>query len=186
MSIAGVILAAGAGSRFGKQGEKLLAEVRGRPLVCWAIDPAESAGLDELIVVTGAFDLGDAIPIDATVLRNEEWELGQATSLGVALDWCYRQGHQAAVIGLGDMPGLTEEAWRKVADAAGGQIVVATYAGRRGHPVKLDSSVWSLLPTTGDEGARSLMTRRPELVVEIACEGAAFDIDTREDLRRWS
>jgi CTP:molybdopterin cytidylyltransferase MocA len=186
MSIAGVILAAGAGSRFGGPGEKLVADARGRPLVAWAISPALEADLDELIVVTGAVDLGDVIPGEATVLRNDQWELGQATSLGVALDWCHRQGHAAAVIGLGDVPGLTAESWRRVAHAPGGPIVVATYKSKRGHPVRLDAAVWSLLPSSGDAGARTLMTRRPELVVEIPCEGQVTDIDTREDLRRWS
>ena len=186
MSIAGVILAAGQGSRFGETGEKLLVTVRGRPLLAWAIDPAREAGLDELIVVSGAADLGGVVPDDITLLRNDEWQQGQATSLGVALDWCQRRGHSAAVVGLGDTPGLTASAWRSVAEAAGGPIVVATYGGRRGHPVRLDAAVWTLLPTSGDEGARSLMSRRPELVVEVTCEGTSIDIDTREDLRRWS
>jgi CTP:molybdopterin cytidylyltransferase MocA len=104
----------------------------------------------------------------------------------VALDWSPRQGHAAVVVGLGDTPGLTVSGWRTVAEATGGPIVIATYAGKRGHPVRLDAAVWTLLPTSGDEGARSLMSRRPELVVEVACEGKATDIDTREDLRRWS
>jgi CTP:molybdopterin cytidylyltransferase MocA len=186
MSIAGVVLAAGEGSRFGEPGEKLLTVVRGRPLVAWAIEAAGEAELDELIVVSGAADLGDVVPDDATLLRNDEWRLGQATSLGVALDWCQRRGHSAAVVGLGDMPGLTATAWRAVAADGGGPIVIATYGSRRGHPVRLDAAVWTLLPTSGDEGARSLMARRPELVTEVACEGIATDIDTREDLRRWS
>ncbi|MGD0081839.1 MAG: nucleotidyltransferase family protein [Acidimicrobiales bacterium] len=185
MSIAGVILAAGAGSRF-QGGSKLLAPAHGRPLVAWAIGPALEAGLDEVVVVTGAADLGDVVPEGVTLLHNHQWELGQATSLGVALDWCQRQGHASAVIGLADMPGLTAEAWRRVADAPGGPIVVATYRGHRGHPVRLDAQVWTLLPISGDSGARSLMSRRPELVVEVACEGIATDIDTREDLRRWN
>jgi CTP:molybdopterin cytidylyltransferase MocA len=186
MSIAGVILAAGEGSRFGEPGEKLLAPLRGRPLVAWAIEPALEAGLDEVIVVSGAADLADVVPESVTLLRNDEWQLGQATSLGVALDWCQRQGHAAAVVGLGDTPGLTAPTWRTVAGADGGPIVIATYGGRRGHPVRLDAAVWTLLPTSGDEGARTLMSRRPELVTEVACEGKPTDIDTREDLRRWS
>jgi CTP:molybdopterin cytidylyltransferase MocA len=183
---AGVILAAGAGTRFGGPGEKLRTVFRGRPLVCWAIAPALEAELDEVIVVSGSDDLQDVVPEGVTLLNNDAWELGQATSLGIALDWCQRQGHTAAVVGLGDTPGLTASAWRTVAETAGGPIVVATYGGKRGHPVRLDAAVWTLLPTSGDEGARSLMSRRPELVVEVACEGKAMDIDTREDLRRWS
>lgn len=187
MTLAAVILAAGGGTRFGGEpGGKLLATARGRPLVCWAVEPAIEAGLDEVIVVSGAADLAGVLPEEVTLLHNEAWELGQATSLGVALDWCQRQGHGSAVVALGDTPGLAAASWRAVASSPGGPIVVATYLGRRGHPVRLDADVWTLLPTSGDEGARGLMSRRPELVVEVACEGTATDIDTREDLRRWS
>lgn len=190
MTIAAVILAAGEGTRFGgRPGEKLTADAKGKPLVQWAVEPALEAGLDELVVVTGAAHLDTLLPAEATVLRNDAWRQGQATSLGVALDWCQRQGHSSAVIGLGDLPGLTADSWRRVADHPAGPIVFATYRGRRGHPVRLDSEVWTVLPTEGDEGARALVARRPELAVEVACEGTIADIadiDTREDLRRWS
>jgi CTP:molybdopterin cytidylyltransferase MocA len=187
-----VILAAGAGTRFNRDdpdarpGAKLLAKARGKPLLAWAIAPALEADLDELVVVSGAADLSGVVPDGATLLRNDDWSLGQATSLRVALDWCARQGHLSAVVGLGDLPGLTVDAWRTVAAARGGPIVFATYYGRRGHPVRLDAEIWLLLPISGDEGARSLANRRPELVTEVACEGRTVDIDTQEDLRRWS
>jgi len=192
VSVAAVILAGGAGTRFNRgqsaasPGAKLLAIARGKPLLAWAIAPAVEAELDELVVVSGAADLSEVVPEGATLLHNQDWELGQATSLRVALDWCARQGHLSAVVGLGDLPGLTAEAWRAVTAASGGPIVFATYHGRRGHPVRLDAEIWSLLPISGDEGARSLASRRPELVTELACEGMTVDIDTPEDLRRWN
>ncbi|MDH3754856.1 MAG: nucleotidyltransferase family protein [Acidimicrobiia bacterium] len=185
MTIAAVILAAGAGSRFEANTHKLLAPAKGRPLVCWAVEAAVEAGLDETIVVTGAVDLIDILPTDVTVVHNEDWAKGQAISLQVALRYAGMVGHEAVVVGLGDMPAVPASAWRAVAEAEG-DIVTATFDGRRSPPVKLDGAVWPLVPMGGDEGARSLLRSRPDLVVEVSCDGEPLDLDTVEDLRQWS
>ncbi|MGH9087277.1 MAG: nucleotidyltransferase family protein [Acidimicrobiales bacterium] len=182
---AAVVLAAGGGSRFAGDGHKLLAPFRGRPLVAWAVAAAAEAGLDEVVVVSGAVDLTGALPAgEVTLLDNPDWADGQATSLGVALDWCGRQGHGSAVVGLGDQPLVPASAWRAVARAPGGPVVAASYSGQRRNPVRLDQAVWGLLPVDGDEGARVLMRRRPELVHEVVCDGDPFDVDQVEDLSR--
>ena len=187
MSDAAVLLAAGGGSRFAESGAgpKMLAELRGRPLVTWALAPAIEAGLDEVVVVTGAIDLAGVLPESVTVVANPEWWRGQAGSLAVALDYCARRGHRRALVALGDEPGLTAAAWRAVRAAPTGPIVVATYGGRRGHPVRLDAEVWGRLAREGEVGARSLAGAHPELVVEVECAGEPEDVDTREDLQRW-
>ena len=179
MSTAAVVLAAGGGARFGGDGHKLLATFRGRPLVEWALEAASV--LDELIVVTGAVEL--PLPPGAHEVRNERWAEGQATSLQAGIAAAH--GHDAVVVGLGDQPLVPAEAWRLVA-ASPSPIAVATYAGRRRNPVRLAKEVWPLLPTEGDEGARSVIAARPDLVVEVACPGDPADVDTREDLATWS
>jgi CTP:molybdopterin cytidylyltransferase MocA len=185
--IAAVVLAAGEGVRFTGSTHKLLADHRGRPVVSWAVDAARAAGLDATAVVTGAVDLSGALPEGVVVLDNPRWREGQATSVATAIDWAGTIGCDALVVGLGDQPRIPTAAWRVVA-AGDGQhpIVVATFAGTRGNPVRLDRSVWPLVPRTGDEGARVVMRQSPELVGEVPCEGQPADIDTVEDLDRWS
>ena len=186
MTQAAVVLAAGQSRRFDGSVPKLLAPFRGRPLVGWAVDAAVGARLDETVVVTGATDLSALLPPRVTILSNQSWREGQASSVRTALDWCQRQGHQAVVLGLADQPLIPSSAWRSVAAADERPIAVATYDGRRRNPVRLDRSVWDLLDVSGDEGARSLMRRRPDLVTEVACDGEPADIDTVEELERWS
>lgn len=184
-STAAVVLAAGAGTRFDGPVPKLLADVRGRPLAAWALDAAHEAGLDELIVVVGATDLSAVLPPGARLVHNPDPAAGQATSLACALDAAGAAGHGAVVVGLADQPGVSADGWRLVA-AADAVVATATYGGRRRPPVRLDRSIWPLVPRTGDEGARSLMRERPDLVVEIPCDGEPGDVDTVEDLEAWN
>jgi CTP:molybdopterin cytidylyltransferase MocA len=185
MSTAAIVLAAGAGRRWEGATHKLLAPFRGRPLVVWAVDHALAAGLDETVVVTGAADLATVLPAGVRLVRNDEWEQGQAGSVQAGIGYARNAGHSAVVIGLADQPLVSPAAWRAV---AGGDrpIVVATYAGRRGNPVRLAATVWDLLPVAGDVGARALMAAQPALVGEVACDGDPADVDTVEDLERWS
>lgn len=190
MTMVGVVLAAGGGTRFagsGATGPKQRALVQGEPLLSHALRAALDAGLDEVAVVQGAEPLDDLVPPGIDVLPNPRWAEGMATSLQVAVAHARRGRHDAVVVGLADQPGVLASAWRAVAAAPEQPpIAVATYAGRRGNPVRISESAWPLLPTEGDEGARSLMRRRPSLVREVPCDGEPGDVDTMEDLDRWS
>ena len=183
MTTLAAILAAGDGSRFG--GPKLRVDLRGRPLVLWALEAALAAGLDETVVITGGQDLGDLVPAGVTALDNPDWADGQATSVQVAVRHAEARGHDAVVIGLGDSPMVPAAAWRAVA-AVEAPIVTAAYNGARRPPVRLARAVWPLLPTDGDEGARVLLRERPELVTAVPCAGDPRDVDTEGDLEQWS
>jgi len=193
VSQAAVVLAAGGGSRWDGDGHKLLAEVDGRPLAAHALAAAADAGLDELVVVTGAVDLtgvlagvlDEALPVTVKVLHNERWAEGQAGSLGLAVAHAAAVGHDAVVVGLADSPGVPTEAWRAVA-AVEAELAVATFAGRRRPPTLIGRSLWGQIPQAGDQGARGLLNGRPDLVVEVPCPGDPADVDTMEDLWRWT
>ena len=87
---------------------------------------------------------------------------------------------QAGVVLLGDTPGVTPEAVRRVAAKAGSDaLVTATYGNRRGHPVLLGRDHWAGVATlaTADVGARAYLTARAAEVVTVACEDCSDDTD---------
>lgn len=188
--ITAIVLAAGAGSRFG--GGKLLAKLGGRPLIQAALENLRDAPVEEIIVVVGADSerLREVCEhYGARTIENAEWERGQSTSVIAGLRAC-REETRAAVVLLGDQPFVGAGAVERLVAAfvEGAKIVVATYGGRRRNPVLFSREIWPLLEAelAGDEGARSVLRRHPELVVEVPCDGAGdpTDVDTREDLRR--
>ena len=183
MPVVSVVLAAGAGSRFRGPGHKLDAAVGGRPVLERAVAAALTSGAGPVIVVT-AGQVRTALHPSVVHVVNEAWADGQVTSLHVGIAAAVELGATAVTVGLGDQPFISPEAWRAVA-ATDAPIAVATYRGRRGHPVRLRHDVWHLLPADGDEGARTLMRLRPDLVTAVPCDGSPIDIDTVEDLQRW-
>ena len=186
--VSAIVLAAGGGSRFG--GGKLLAKLGGQPIIEAVLENLREAPVDEIIVIVGA-EAGRLREVceryGVRTVANEEWERGQATSVLAGLR---ASGGRAAVVLLGDQPFVGAEAVERLvaAFAEGAKVAVATYGGKRRNPVLFSREVWPLLEAelAGDEGARSVLRRHPELVVEVPCEGVGdpTDVDTRVDLRR--
>jgi molybdenum cofactor cytidylyltransferase len=177
-----VLLAAGAGSRFAGGVPKLRAHVDGAEMLRVCVDAALASGIGPLVVVTGAEPVADLLPPGVTEVRAADWSAGQSHSLAAAVAAVEPTAASAMVVGLADMPGVTPGCWEAVA-SVDAPIAVATYGGHRAPPVRLDRRVWAELPTTGDEGARALMRRRPDLVVEVPVSGDGGDVDTVGDLR---
>lgn len=188
--VSAILLAAGDGSRFG--GGKLLAEFGGRPLVRSALDALAEAPVEETVVVIGAQAAEmrrTCQPYDVRIVENADWVRGQSTSVLAGLR-ALGEESEAAVVLLGDQPLVAAEAVGRLVAAyeEGAKVAVATYGGRRRNPVLFSREVWPLLERelVGDEGARSVLRRHPELVVEVPCDGVGdpADVDTRDDLRR--
>jgi molybdenum cofactor cytidylyltransferase len=188
LSTAAAVLAAGRGSRLGGDASKPLLDWRGRPLVTWAVDAALGSDLRPLVVVVGY--RGDEVRaalagVEAIVVENPDWAEGIASSLRTALTALTpRADVDAVAVGLADQPLVGSEAYRRVA-AADGDMVVPSYDGRPGNPVKLARSLWpEALELRGDVGARALVRDRAVDWVDCTDTGSAADIDTLEDLER--
>ena len=182
----GVLLAAGAGSRFEADHHKLLAPLKGAPVVSHALSAMVAAGFEECVVVTGSVALTGLLE-GVTEVHNPDWATGQRSSVLAAIHYAQDHDFDSIVVGLGDQPFIETEAWQAVAEADS-PIAIATYDGVRGNPVKMSSSVWELFRATEgdpDAGARTLIHLHPELVREVACKGNSADIDTTEDLSKW-
>jgi CTP:molybdopterin cytidylyltransferase MocA len=187
--VAIALLAAGRGARFGGDVPKPLLELRGRPLVSWALDAATGSGLRPVVLVVGhrGNAVGGAAPEGVMVVRARQWRRGIARSLRAALEALDPWAQVGAVcIGLADQPLVGADAYRRLAEAyrGGATLAVATYRRQRQNPVLLARPVWDeARQLDGDVGARALMGS--EAVVEVDCTGtgSADDIDTLDDLR---
>ena len=184
--VAGLVLAAGEGRRFG--GPKALAQLAGVRLVDLAVGVLRSADLP-VYVVAGATPLD--VP-GATVVHNDEWRTGMGSSLRAGLAALPDQTEAALVIPV-DQPGLTGAAVRRVLEAAGPKrreaLVVATYDGRPGHPVLLGCDHWSPAAelAVGETGARAYLSVHADEVTSVGCEDLSDgrDVDRPEDLARF-
>jgi CTP:molybdopterin cytidylyltransferase MocA len=164
--IAAIVLAAGAGTRFGGPKQKLLL-----PRV---LDRLADSPVDEVVVVTGAYPLEAP---GARVVECPDWERGPGASLRCGLD-ALGPGVEAAVVSLADGPNLAPEAVRRILAmwrGGAGAVVAASYAGARGHPVVIGRGAWDAVP---DEGLRAL----PAMLVPCDDLGAPGDVDRPEDL----
>jgi CTP:molybdopterin cytidylyltransferase MocA len=182
--IGGLVLAAGAGERFG--GRKQLAELDGRPLLEHVLIAMAAAPLDRVVVVFGAHaaEIRACVPLHgAEPVVCDMWAEGIGASLrtGVgALGDC-----DAIVVALGDQPRLAPAAIARVIDrrGAGALAVRAVYRGVPGHPVLVEHGLFDRLrEVRGDEGARALLREVP--VREVECDGLGLpdDVDTPEAL----
>jgi nicotine blue oxidoreductase len=183
---AGLVLAAGAGRRYGSP--KALVRLGDRLLVERAADLLAAGGCDPVLVVLGAAadEVLATAALPETVI-NPDWATGMGSSLRAGLA-ALPPGADAVVVTLVDTPGLGPESVRRLIAAGdeGAAAVQATYGGRHGHPVLLSRTVLSEVAAaaTGDRGAGPWLAAHPERVRLIPCDGTGDprDVDVPDDL----
>jgi molybdenum cofactor cytidylyltransferase len=182
--IGGLVLAAGAGTRFGTS--KQLALLDGRPLLEHAIRTLVGSPVERVVVVLGAGAEQVIAGVDAhgaQLIVCNRWDEGQSASLACGL--AELSDCEAVVITLGDQPRLSPEAIRRVIAARGDGVdaVRATYADAPGHPVLLEAHLFDRMrDVSGDHGARNLLLSVH--TVEVPCDdlGGGEDVDTPAQL----
>lgn len=178
-----VVLAAGAGERFG--GPKQLAELDGRPLLTHVVATALGhPAVDDVVVVLGARAdaVRAALPADRYPVRTvvcAEWADGPSASLRAGLAVL---GGADALVLLADQPRLPAAAIDRVV-ATSGDLVRATVDGHPGHPVLLRGPWPARIAVVGDDERRRAL-REHARPVEIGDLGGSDDVDRPADLER--
>ncbi|NPA26712.1 MAG: nucleotidyltransferase family protein [Chloroflexi bacterium] len=190
MRLAGVVLAAGEGRRFGPR-PKVLLPYQGEPLVRRAAREALRAGLNPVGVVLGhrAEDVVPALAgLPVRVLLNPAWAMGMARSVRVAVRAAQAWQADGLLITLADMPYVDAAVLRAVQQAFARTtrgIVTLDVQGQRVPPVAYHRDVWpALLRLEGDTGGRALFHRFPVHRVPWPDPRVALDIDTPGDWQR--
>jgi CTP:molybdopterin cytidylyltransferase MocA len=184
--VAGVLLAAGQGSRFGRP--KALVELDGQTLAERGIGMLRAGGADPVLIVTGAAEVELSPDHRARTVYNDQWRTGMGSSLRAGLRALPDPDVGAVVVALADPPLVGADAVTRLIAAyrAGASVAVAAYDGRPRNPVLLAREHWPevIAMATGDQGAREFLRARPDLVTLVECgdTGHPDDIDTPADL----
>lgn len=186
--IVAILLAAGAGTRFG--GGKLLHPLDdGVAIAAHAARNLAAADLDVVAVVRpGDFPLTD-------MLEQEGCHVTQCAEAVRGMGYTLAHGVAAArdvpgwIVALADMPSIRPSTIRDVAAAlrSGATIAAPVYRGERGHPVGFSNALrGELLALTGDSGARAVIERHRDAIQLVDCDdpGVLLDIDAKSDLDR--
>ena len=171
---------------------KLLLPWGDKPVLAVVVNALVGASLHEVVVVVGheAETVAAVLePYPARVVRNDDFAAGMAASLrtGIGAADAAAKGY---LVALGDMPGITaglvDLLCRRFVEAGRSAIVLPVHEGSRGHPVIFAKGYRKeLLALSGDRGARSVVERHPESVVEVpvSASGILADVDTPGEYR---
>ena len=188
------ILAGGQSKRMGTE-NKLLVPINGKPMVVLASETVTASKANSVTVITGFEDqkIKEAIQnSNIHFAHNKNFQYGISSSVVTAVKSA-PEDCSAILIGLGDMPNITVSHINQLIDAynplEGRAICVPTWKGKRGNPV-----LWArrffpeMLQLKGDFGAKELMGKYAELVVEVEMNdnGIVIDIDTPEALEAFT
>ncbi len=187
--VAGLVLAAGAGARFG--GPKGLARTAaGEPWVACAVRALHDGGCTSALVAVGAAadEVAALVPPGATVVRVPDWADGLSATVRAGLAAARGTDAAAVVIVPVDAPDLPAAAVRRVIGAADGRLdaalVQAAYRGAPGHPALLGRAHWDAAAAAmrGDRGAGPYLASHGARMIDCSDLWSGADVDAHEPL----
>lgn len=179
MSVHGLLLAAGAGSRMGRPKALVIDD---EPWLARSVRVLVEGGCDGVTVVLGAAaDQARTLAPDGTrVVVADDWERGMSASLAAGLG-SIGPGVDAVLVHLVDLPDVGAAVVRRVLEHAAGpaSLTRATYRGVPGHPVLIGRAHWAdvIEGSTGDQGARAYLAEAGSHEVECADLASGSDQD---------
>lgn len=152
----------------------------GEPLAARAARVLRDGGCDLVAVVLGPVDVD--LPAADLVVHHQRWDDGLGSSLRAGLGALGGRGHDQVMVVLCDQPGIgaaVVQAVRLGAGAGPQDVAMATFGGVRSHPVLIGSDHWVGVAAfaRGDVGARGYLSRHPDLVTEVPCDGLGDPAD---------
>ena len=187
MKVGGVLLASGAGRRFG--GNKLLAPVEGVPLCRRAMAALAGAGLDRLALCSPypeVLELGAALGFAPMFNPNA----AEGVSASIRLGLSAMDGMDGVLFSVCDQPWLTTESIIRLKNAfleSETAVCALAWKGKRGNPAIFPADLFGeLAALTGDAGGSAVLRAHPDRLrlVEAASPRELLDVDTPEDLTR--
>jgi molybdenum cofactor cytidylyltransferase/nicotine blue oxidoreductase len=183
MSVTGLLLAAGAGTRMGRP-KALMVDEDGTSWLVRGVEVLREGGCDDVTVVLGAaaVEAQALVPDGVTVVVAVDWAEGMSASLRAGLDALEDTDAAAALVSLVDLPDVTDAVVRRVlgAGADDAALIRTTYDGEPGHPVVLGREHWFGVraAAVGDLGARDYLANHALVEVECGDLATGVDVDT--------
>ncbi|MEM0084155.1 MAG: nucleotidyltransferase family protein [Candidatus Methanomethylicia archaeon] len=189
--IAAIILAAGHSKRFGRN--KLLEPINGKPMIKWTIETALKSNVGKVVIVLGfeaerIYEVIKDLPCEKIV--NPKYELGMSTSVKCGVEKVMDK-NEAVLIIPGDCPFIDENTIKNIIDRyreTKAPIIIATYQGRRGHPILISKELYQEVMNISEEkmGLKEVVRKHEGEIVHVETDnmGVIIDIDTPEDLEK--
>jgi len=192
LNIGAIILAAGGSSRYLTNQHKLLAEIDGKSVIRTIVEKVVSVNLQLVLVVVGA--KAEAISAEiqdfpVTVIRNENWNYGQSTSLKCGLRGVPPEVDSVCIL-LADQPFISRDTLIMLIQSQTKypeEIIAPVYSGRRGNPIFFPRKYFQDLldKSIGDSGGREIIREKGAHFVEVKDRFVIRDIDTIEDFKNY-